>query len=164
MMNNVDLDLVSLSLCMVEAYGSDTEVRSTRSELTSVAPDKEPTWQRLEVTLANGPISEVFRISRVKRVDAGRTSSKDHLCMSHEGIDFVNEDRGADVMVAMCRWKNDNVKQHPETWAFFEPHHSQCQARHVKGSLRFTAFELCQWWLRWGLRWPEPDLNELHHV
>ena len=156
-MNNVDLDLLSLSLCMVEAYGLNAEVRSTRSELVPDAPGREPTWQRLEVTLASGPISEVFSISRIKRVDTGRTSFEDHLCTSHEGINYVNEERGAYVMVAMCRWKNDNVKQHPDTWAFFEPHHSQCQARHVKGKLRFTAFELCQWWFKWGFRWPDPD-------
>ena len=126
------MDLVSLARCIINVYGNDAYVSAVR-KTTALIPSGAKVWSSLRVNVAvTGCIAvDTFEMVRLMRDDGGTTPAKQHVCMLHNGLGDLNA-QACDVaaMVAMCEWKNLDVKQHPEVWKYFRPQRRQwCEAR-----------------------------------
>ena len=155
-MNDVDKDLVSLSMCITAAYGDDPPpVLALRQSLVTL-PSGEKTWSRLEVEVQRGPFRLTSEMYRCLREDGERTPQQEHICLRHHP---VLDDKELAAMVAMCAWKNDNIERNPAIWAWFQPRRVQwCQGR--VSSLEYSWTQLFGWWAKWGLQWPTRSLIE----
>ena len=165
-MNKIDDDLLSLSMCILKAHSADCKVDSVSSS-SVILPSGETTWDRLYVSVSDGPIRPCFTMFRSLRDDGEETPELRHLCTEHNGS-------GVASMVAICQWRNENVIQNPHVWKFFQPRLTHwCQIEDSK--FEYTFCELVRWWTKWGIRLPNESLlpcpnavnndgwNDAHH-
>lgn len=148
-------DLIDFALCVTSAYDKSAEVHRVRVLSTVTLPTGETVWDTMEICLSNTPLADCFTMRRRVRFDGKRTLPEEHLCAMHDGA-LCTCDCITNAMVAMCRWKNENVIRNPVTWSFFSPYHSICQQqRSAPGRLKFSIMGYIRWCIDWGLLCPD---------
>ena len=157
-MEEIDDDLLSLSLCITDAYAGKATVQTVR-KTTVTLPSGKTTWLTLVVVVSGGPVFEHFTMYRCLCGDGAKTAPEQHMCTHDHSVRCdPGREQGEAALVAMCAWRNNNIERHPETWAWFAvslDHY--CQIRE-QAPLKYTMKELVQRWLKWGFFWPSRSL------